>query len=277
VEQLGEETGLPVNPDAFAGQLPIALRQRLEILKALAADATILLLDEPTAVLAPPEARDLLRVLADFAARGNAVVMVTHKLPEALSAAQAVTVLRHGKVTSDGRSDTESVGSLTTAMLGVAPAMEAMARDRPQPSLDVEPVVRVEALDVPGEGRPGMAVREASLEVRPGEIVGIAAVEGNGQRELLRAIAGRVDPSRGSVSVAGPLAFIPEDRTTEALIPEFTLAENMVLGLGEEAPGVARGRISWQETAAGTARIAAQLGVVAEGPRSTAASLSGGN
>ncbi|HEX6643993.1 MAG TPA: ATP-binding cassette domain-containing protein [Gemmatimonadales bacterium] len=276
IAQLGEDTGLPVDPEAALGGLPIALKQRVEILKALAAGASILLLDEPTAVLAPPEARDLLRVLADFAARGNAVVMVTHKLPEALSSAQTVTVLRHGVVTRSGSSDSETAESLAVAMLGSSTPRTAPVRNRNIHDEGV-PRIRVQALDVGKEGGKEAAVREAALEVRAGEIVGIAAVEGNGQRELLRAVAGRIEPLRGSVSVERPLAFIPEDRTTEALIPEFTLAENVVLGLGRAAPGVRGGRIDWQETAAGTARMMADLDVVAEGPGAAAETLSGGN
>jgi simple sugar transport system ATP-binding protein len=120
-------------------------------------------------------------------------------------------------------------------------------------------------------------VRHASLVARQGDIIGVAAVEGNGQRELLRAIAGRIMPLRGRLEVARPLAFIPEDRTLEGLIPELTLAENVTLGLGAEAPWVRTGRIRWHEAQERTAQLLTQYGITASGPAAKASSLSGGN
>ena len=273
--RLGEAHRLPLDPDAYAGRLPIALKQRLEILKALAVRARILLLDEPTAVLAPGEADDLLRMVVGFAAAGNAVLLVTHKLRDALSTSNSVTVLRHGAVTFSG-SDSQSSGSLSLAMLGSrSPRDPTPARDRTHAG--AEPAVRIQALDVAREGRYGIALRGVALTVLPGEIVGLAAVEGSGQRELMRAVAGLLHPLRGTLQVAPPVAFIPEDRTTEGLIPELSLAENVVLGLGENAPGV-RGRlISWKGAAAGTAGLLDRFGITAAGPTAAAGSLSGGN
>ena len=276
--RLGEAHRLPLDADAYAGRLPIALKQRLEILKALAARARILLLDEPTAVLAPGEADDLLRMIAGFAGEGNAVLLVTHKLRDALSASQRVTVLRHGAVTFTGISDSASSESLSLAMLGSSPpGAPTSPRVRAGGAVGAEPAIRIQALDVSREGRYGIALRGATLTVLPGEIVGLAGVEGGGQRELLRAVAGLLPPLRGTLRVAPPVAFIPEDRTIEGLIPELSLAENVVLGLGENAPGV-RGRlISWKAAAAGTAGLIDQFGITAEGPAAAAGSLSGGN
>jgi ABC-type uncharacterized transport system ATPase subunit len=276
VAELSAESGLPIDPDAYAGRLPVALKQRLEILKALAARARILLLDEPTSVLAPLEAEELLRVLAGFAAAGNSVVLVTHKLSEALQACDRVTVLRHGVVTSTGSSDTESPASLSLSMLGSeAVTAQPSLRARAEPA--EAPAIRLQALDIARDGRYGIAVRGAALTVAPGEIVGIAAIEGNGQRELMRAVAGLIEPLRGVLEVRGPVAFIPEDRTSEGLILPFSLAENIVLGLGEAAPGVRGGVVSWKGVAAGTARLIDQFGVTAAGPGAPAWSLSGGN
>lgn len=274
--RLSEANRLPIDPDAYAGRLPIALKQRLEILKALAVRARILLLDEPTAVLAPGEADDLLQRLADFAAEGNAVVMVTHKLGEALSASHSLTVLRHGAVTLRGSRDSESPDSLSRAMLGTRRAIVSPAPRRPPP-VDRDPAIRAQALDVGREGRYGIALRAATLSVLPGEIVGIAAVEGSGQRELLRCVAGLLEPLRGALSVSSPVAFIPEDRTTEGLILSLSLAENMVLGLGSDGPGVSGRLVSWKVAAAGTAGILDRFGITSGGPAAAAASLSGGN
>jgi simple sugar transport system ATP-binding protein len=125
-----------------------------------------------------------------------------------------------------------------------------------------------------------VALREGALAIHAGEIVGVAAVEGNGQRELLRAVAGLVHPLRGRLEVAGPVAFVPEDRTTEGLIPALSLVENLTLGLGERAGWVSGGRIrriDWVAARRRTAELIAQFGVRAAGPGAAAASLSGGN
>ncbi len=274
--RLGEEHRLPIDADAYAGRLPIALKQRLEILKALAARARILLLDEPTAVLAPGEAEDLLSMIGGFAAAGNAVLLVTHKLGDALSRSHRVTVLRHGAVTFTGISASESRGSLSSAMMGSGPTGDSTPAPRRLPA-SAEPAIRVQALDVAREGRYGIALRGATLTVLPGEIVGLAAVEGSGQRELMRSVAGLLHPLRGTLRVTPPVAFIPEDRTTEGLSPALSLAENVVLGLGANAPGV-RGRlISWKRATAGTADLLDRFGITAAGPSVAAGSLSGGN
>jgi simple sugar transport system ATP-binding protein len=142
---------------------------------------------------------------------------------------------------------------------------------------DTPPLIRLEELEVPRETGFGIAVRRATLSVRAGEIVGIAGVEGNGQRELLRAVAGRLPPLRGRRDVAGPIAFIPEDRTTEGLIPSLSLTENVVLGSRTDDPWIRRGRVDWRIARARTAALLAEYGIVAPGPDVPAAALSGGN
>jgi simple sugar transport system ATP-binding protein len=137
--------------------------------------------------------------------------------------------------------------------------------------------VRLEELEVPRDTGYGIAVRRATLSIRAGEIVGVAAVEGNGQRELLRAVAGRVPPLRGRREVAGPVAFVPEDRTTEGLILGLTLTENVVLGSRPDDPWMRRGRIDWRVARARTATLLREFGIVAPGPDARAAGLSGGN
>jgi simple sugar transport system ATP-binding protein len=289
VHELAERVGLPLDPTARAGDLSVALKQRLEIVKALASDARILLLDEPTAVLAPGEADDLLRVVRAFTAGGGAAVLITHKLDEALAAADRVTVLREGVVVFHGEAAGRTAGALAAAMIGEGgqgklrplrfpfAALRASAQGDSGARDDRPVLVRLEELEIPRDGGYGIAVRRATLSIRAGETVGIAAVEGNGQRELLRAVAGRLQPLRGRRVVAGPVGFIPEDRTTEGLIPELSLTENVVLGSRADDPWLRRGRIDWRVARSRTARMLETFGVVAPGPDAPAAVLSGGN
>lgn len=293
VRSLAEQVGLPLDPDAPAGRLSVALKQRLEIVKALATGVRILLLDEPTAVLAPGEADEVLRMVREFTARGGAAVLITHKLDEALAAADRVTVLRQGRVVFGGVVPGETRGSLAGAMMGDGIQAEARplrvtqgdlaggASDPAGGAGDIEglgPVlVRLEELEVPRDSGYGIAVRGATLGIRAGEIVGIAGVEGNGQRELLRAVAGRLQPLRGRREVASPVGFIPEDRTTEGLIPTLSLTENVVLGSRADDPWVRRGRLDWRVARARTATLLEEYGVAAPGPDVPAAALSGGN
>ena len=276
---LSERLGLPLDPDQRAGRLSVGLKQRLEIVKALAADAKILLLDEPTAVLAPPEADELLRMVRSFTAAGGSAVLITHKLDEAIEAADRVTVLRHGSVTLNGSARQHTTASLAAAMVGeeagVPPTFQS--RTRWSAPSSTRESIRLDAVEVPRESGYGIALRHSSLSIRAGEIVGIAAVEGNGQRELLRAVAGRIMPLRGKLQVAQPVGFIPEDRTTEGLIPSLTLTENVVLGLGTEAPWIRGGRIAWSEARSSTAQLIRDYEIAAPGPAVPAGSLSGGN
>jgi simple sugar transport system ATP-binding protein len=303
VRALADRIGLPLEPDTPAGRLSVGLKQRLEIVKALATDVRVLLLDEPTAVLAPGEAEELLRVVRVFTARGGSAVLITHKLDEALAAADRVTVLRQGMVVHEGVVAGETRESLAAAMIGEGVRGESVweeARplrfaqgDEPGKAQSDEPgkargdgagkvpsarvLVRLEELEVPRDTGYGIAVRRATLTIRAGEIVGIAAVEGNGQRELLRAVAGRLHPLRGRREVAGPVGFIPEDRTTEGLIPALSLTENVVLGSRADDPWIRRGRVDWRVARARTAALLKEYEVVAPGPDVPAAALSGGN
>jgi ABC-type uncharacterized transport system ATPase subunit len=275
---LSELLGLPLDPDQRAGRLSVSLKQRLEIVKALAADAKVLLLDEPTAVLAPAEVEELFRMIRAFTARGRSVALITHKLDEAVRAADRVTVLRQGAVMLSSSVREQTVDSLAAAMIGGA-GVASGASSGPMVAArgETREAIRFDALELSRESGYGIAIRHATLRIRPGEIVGVAAVEGNGQRELLRCVAGRIAPLRGKLHVAQPVGFIPEDRTSEGLIPSLSLTENVVLGLGAEAPGVRGSTISWREAEAKTTELIRDSGIVATGPRMRAAALSGGN
>ncbi|MGN6392764.1 MAG: ABC transporter ATP-binding protein [Gemmatimonadales bacterium] len=276
VRAVADRCGLPLDPDVRVSQLSVALKQRLEIVKALATEVRILLLDEPTAVLTPAETEELLQVIARFTAAGGSAVLITHKLDEALAAASRVTVLRQGLVVLAAPIAGQTAASLAVAMLGDA-AHPARAPRADAGTAEGAILVRLEELEVPRESGYGIAVRRATVGIRAGEIVGVAAVEGNGQRELLRAVAGRIQPLRGRREVAGPIAFVPEDRTTEGLIPSLTLTENVVLGSRADDPWLRRGRVDWRAARARTASLLSEFEIVAAGPDAPAASLSGGN
>ena len=255
--------GLPLDPTRLVETLSVQLRQRLEIVMALAADARVLLLDEPSAVLAPSEVRELLHTVREFASLGGAVVLITHKLDEVFATADRVTVLRHGVVRYSGPIAGQAPASLTRAMIGA---------DLPRTSrAEVTPgavVVRARALRL-------AAAPALNFEIAAGEIVGIAAVDGNGQRALLRAVAGveRDAVFGGDLEVQQPVAFIPEDRTREALIAEFSLTENLLLGRHEHAGAW----IDWSAHRARTGELLQAFDVRAAGPDTPASALSGGN
>ncbi len=253
--------GLPLDATAVVETLSVQLRQRLEIVKALAGDARVLLLDEPSAVLAPREVTELLVLVRDFAAKGGAVVLITHKLDEVFAAADRVTVLRRGKVTFTGPAAAETPASLSRAMIGGdMPRIERPVR------VVGDVVVRAERL----------VVERAPLDfvIRAGEIIGVAAIEGNGQRALLRAIAGldEAAPISGLLEVTGPVAFVPEDRTTEGIIPTMTLTENILLG-DRTAPWW----LDWPSLRRRTTALLESFDVRGGAADTPAAALSGGN
>jgi general nucleoside transport system ATP-binding protein len=275
VVDIGRRTGLTLDPHARAEDLAIGAQQRLEIVKALARDARTLILDEPTAVLAPQETAELLTWLRSFADTGNAVVLITHKLREALAIADDVTVLRHGRVVRSGRALEETVDSLSSALLGGDDAIrhgeESVTREAAKDSRSavVAALEHVTIMDERGTPR----VRDTSLEVRAGEVVGIAAIEGSGQRELLRALAGRVRPTQGAIELPEIVGFVPEDRHRDALVLDFSLTENVALnGAGDR-----RGRLRWSALRAATASLIAHFDVRGGDTGTRARTLSGGN
>ena len=275
VEALARQVGLPLDAMALADDLSVPLKQRLEIVKALAADARVLLLDEPTAVLGPAEAEDLLRMVRAYVDRGNSAVLITHKLDEALAAADRVTVLRRGGVVRTGPAAAESREALARAMIGDAAA--EMPEEAAVPAAAGGPIIAAASLTVARAGSELPGVSGVSLAIRAGEIVGVAGVEGNGQRELLRAVAGLAEPVSGLLVVAEPVSFIPEDRTTEGLIGEMSLTENLVLGTSDTPGWAGRGGIRWAAAGRRMDELIGAFGIRAGGPAAEARTLSGGN
>jgi simple sugar transport system ATP-binding protein len=267
VESLMQRVGMSLDPAARSDTLTVAQRQALEILMALAGEARILLLDEPTASLAERDAERVLQVVRQFAQRGGGAVLITHKLEEALRYADHITVLRRGSVTLSGAAQEQDTSGLARAMLGEAPSSGGFRRQAVVGGIVASARSLVVEAVSGGSGLSGV-----DLELRSREVVGVAAVEGNGERELLRAMAGLVAPSGGIVEVTGLRCLIPEDRTTEALLPQFTLTENRAL-----ASGAGPGWIDWTAEGAATSHLIESGGVTASGPGAKAAELSGGN
>lgn len=271
VAELSGSTGLSVDPRARIERLPIASQQRVEILKALAHDATVLILDEPTALLAPAETDELLGwVRAFVAGTDKSVVLITHKLREALAAADDVTVLREGKTvyTATAVDTTEDV--LVAAMIGegVGPVI-ALKREQ---HLRRRPVLELRGVGLKtSEGR--SVLQNVDLEVSSHEVVGIAAVEGEGHRELLRILAGRTRPDAGEATLPEDVGFVPDDRHRDATILEMSLTQNMLLrGLHAR-----RGRIDWKGAREKTIAAMKSFQVRASAPETPIATLSGGN
>ena len=265
---LAEEAQLTIDPTALAGSLSISAQQKLEILKAFDRNAAILILDEPTAVLAPSETRELLKLLRRFAVRGGSVVLITHKLSEALSSADDVTVLRYGRTVYQGTAEATSAEQLAAAMLGDAPSEPVSVPSAPSGELRLQ-VTAATVLDSHGVVR----LADANLEVRAHEIVGLAGLENSGHEALLRIVAGRMEATRGTVWRGGTTSLIPEDRLRDALILGFSLTENLAL----KGAGRRRGRMNWMRLRDRAIELASEYDVRASSIDARASDLSGGN
>ena len=236
--ELAQSYGLEVDPDALVWQLAVGERQRVEILKALYRDARLLVLDEPTAVLTPQEVNDFFVTLRQIADDGRGLIFISHKLHEVMALSDRITVLRDGKVSGSTTPAETSRQQLAQMMVG---RPVKLAPDKPEVKL-AEPRLEIKGLSVMGD-RDVLAVKGADLSVHGGEIVGVAGVSGNGQRELCEAVAGLRAPIAGSVCFDGKdvtgvsprrcraagLAFVPEERMLHGAVGEFTVNENLML------------------------------------------------
>ena len=294
VHEVAARAGLALDPHARVQDLPIGAQQRCEIVKALARDVSLLILDEPTAVLAPAEAAELLRWLRGYADRGNAVVLITHKLRDALAVADDITVLHRGRTVLTTPAHHTDQSRVADAMLGGATGCTAdllTGRDQSDAVAGTADVVDADAdahadaggtaprtvfaldavavRDANGVDR----VRSATLQVRAGEIVGIGAVEGAGQHELLRVLAGRLAPTSGTCVIPERVGFVPEDRHRDAMLLDAPLFENTAL----QGAGARRGVMDWTGFRARTAALLQRFDVRASGADAVARTLSGGN
>ncbi|HEY0799127.1 MAG TPA: ABC transporter ATP-binding protein [Candidatus Baltobacteraceae bacterium] len=281
VRSLARDNGFELDPDAVVEDLPVGVAQRVELVRELARKPTVLLLDEPTAVLAPAEIDSFFATVHALAARGVGVLIITHKLQEVLAHTTRVTVMRAGRIVAEFETGQTSVAEIARAMVGgELPTVAERAATTLQPALSVHSL---------RAGAGAHALLDASFEVARGEIVGIAGVEGNGQSALADALAGVIAytgdvtfdgralrPLQPGATLRSGMRFIPQDRQREALVLSWSISEN--IALGEQRSAFARaGRIDRRALAARARTIAERFDVRTSSLDAPVASLSGGN
>ncbi|MGU3435817.1 ABC transporter ATP-binding protein [Actinomycetes bacterium M1A6_2h] len=251
VREISARFGFDVDPDALVDDLPVGAQQRVEIIKALSREAKVLVFDEPTAVLTPQETDELMVIMRQLAESGTAIVFITHKLREVREVADRITVVRLGKVVGEAE-PTASNTELASLMVGRSVELTVAK----EPATPGDPALVVDSLTVWSPSG-SVAVDDVSFEVRRGEILAIAGVQGNGQTELAEALLGLRPGSTGSITLDGKslldsdvravldagVGFVPEDRTQDGLVAEFTIAENLMLDRSVGDPFVGRGTL----------------------------------
>ncbi len=286
VRELSERYGLLVDPDARVDRISVGQQQRVEILKALYRGAEILILDEPTAVLTPQEAKELFEILSSLKSQGKSIIFISHKLNEVLEVADRITTLRRGAVVDTIPAAGATEESLARMMVG----REVLLRVEKKPGHPGEPLLQVEDLTVIDD-RGLETVRGVSFEVRGGEILGLAGVDANGQSELIDAIAGLRAVKSGRIMVDGHdlthakakealdagIGHIPEDRHRRGLVLPFTLTENLALHAYRKSPNSKRGFLNLGAMTARARRLLKEFDVRGGTPTTPAAALSGGN
>ncbi|ELZ71838.1 putative sugar ABC transporter ATP-binding protein [Haloferax prahovense DSM 18310] len=286
VIDLSNRYGFDVTPDDAIEDVSVGVQQRVEILKALYRGADILILDEPTAVLTPQEVEELFRVFEELTAQGKTIIFISHKLGEAMHAADDITVLRNGKNVGTVKADETSNEELAELMVGREVLLEPKAEPQ-EPGDEVLSVQNLSAKD--NRGIP--AVSDVSFDIREGEVFGIAGVDGNGQSQLVEAITGLRTPTGGAISykgrdvtnasrrsrIADGMAYIPEDRHERGLVMDFDLVQNGILGSQHSATFAADGRINWADARDHAERIIDEYDVRPPHADADAESFSGGN
>ena len=286
VKALADEHGLSIDPDALVQDLSVGEEQRVEIVKALYRGAEVLILDEPTAVLTPQEAEDLFEIMRSLIAEGKSIIFITHKLKEVLAIADRITVLRDGKVVGTTRPSETSEAELAAMMVG----REVILQVEKGPADPGDPVLKVEDLQV-RDIREQMVVRGVSFEVRAGEILGIAGVQGNGQAELVEALTGLAEVEGGHVWVDGKettnlrpravtetgIAHIPADRHKHGLVLGYPIDENLMLQTYYRQPFSRRTFIQPKAVRENARKLVEEYDVRTPSISTHAGSLSGGN
>jgi len=287
VERLSALYGLKIDPHAKIQDLSVGLQQRVEILKALYRGAEILILDEPTAVLTPQEVDELIEVMRNLRANGTSIIFITHRIREVLAISDRVTVLRRGKKVGTKPTSETNAQDLAEMMVG----RKVLLQVEKGPAKPGDVVLEVRDLAV-RDKRGALKVNGASFTVRRGEILGIAGVEGNGQTELVEALAGLARPESGQILLQGRditqapplkikqwgLGYVPEDRHRRGLVLDYTVADNLILGLHTQAPF--RTRLGMQDFRAikeNAVKLVEQFDIRPPYPHQPARKLSGGN
>ena len=287
-QELSEQFGLAVDPTALVRTLSVGLKQRVEILKALAVDARILILDEPTAVLSPQEVEGFFTILRKLQADGRAIIFISHKMKEVLGISDRITVLRRGKKVYLGKTGELTARELAREMIGEEIDEVERSTNSHVEGNPPDPVLQLSNLTVFGS-RNEIAVSDVSMETRRGEIVGIAGVDGNGQRELAETIMGLRHNASGTISILGAnpkginavrhsgVGYIPEDRQTTGVIAAFSVTENLLLNV-THLENIAHWNILNQKKKRETVEnLIADYDIRPPDPNIQTSSLSGGN
>ena len=286
VRELSEQYGLEIDPTIEVDDLPVGLQQRVEIIKALYRHADILILDEPTAVLTPQEANELFRIMRDLTDRGVSIIFITHKLKEVLAVADRIVVLRGGRSVGEALPAESTEASLAEMMVGRKVILQ-VDKDEANPGAPVLQIDNLEVLD----DRKQKVVKGLSLEVHAGEILGVAGVQGNGQREFVEALTGLRAIVAGTIRIAGEetthytprritemdVAHIPEDREKHGLVMSYTIADNMVLNRYYRAPYSRNAVLDREAIAENGRKLVKQYDVRTPSIYTHAGNLSGGN
>ena len=285
VRSVADRFGFEVDPDAIVGDLPVGVQQRVEIIKALSRDAKVLVFDEPTAVLTPQETDELMTIMRQLRDEGTSIVFITHKLREVRAVADRITVIRLGKVVGEA-SPTASNAELASLMVGRAVELTVHKNppQRGEGGLEVRDLRVVTANGT-------VVVDDVSFDVRPGEILAVAGVQGNGQTELIEAMVGLGERVSGSIELGGVelvgksvrgildegVGFVPEDRTEDGLVGTFTVAENLILDRSGDKAFVSGGTIRRGVLDDFAKARITEYDIRTQGPDVPAGTLSGGN
>jgi len=285
-QRLSDQYGLAVDPESLVEDISVGIRQRVEILKALYRKANLLILDEPTALLTPQETEDLFRIIHRLRADGKTILFISHKLKEIMEISDRVTVMRDGKVV-------DTVEKVDTSEVGLARLMvgrDVFLKTAPPSKKIGDVILKAENLSAINEfNRPVLI--NVNLEVRSGEILGIAGIDGNGQTELVRALIGLQKLTEGKISLSGQgitglsvkeirdagIGVVPEDRLVEGLIVDFDVQENLCLGLQRNEPFSKKGLFDWKAVSSNAENLVEKFDIRTPNIEHSARLLSGGN
>lgn len=286
VTEIAEKYGFSVNLDDETGTMPVGMQQRVEILKVLYRDVSVLILDEPTSVLAPSEIAGFLAGIRALREAGKLIFFVTHKLDEVMQATDRVIVMRHGQLVAEHQTKDSTPTMLSNEMIGREMVAQRLDRSSAAGNVVLE-VKNVHAVD----SRGAAMLKDISLHLRSGEVLGIAGVDGNGQRELSEVIAGLISKTSGSITLDGAeisqtspkarydagIGFVPEDRHATGLVLSLSVAENLVLRSIDQAPATKKGRLDRKAISALGAQTAEEFDIRPRNSELLASALSGGN
>ena len=285
IKKLSDEFKFDIDPDAIIEDLPVGVQQRVEIIKALMYDAKVLILDEPTAVLTPQETDELLNVMKILKSRGTSIIFITHKLREVRAVADKITIIRLGKVVGTqlpSASQEELANLMVGRVVDLAPNKAAF-----NPGGNVLEINDLSIFNDSGR----KVVSNLSLNIRAGEILAIAGVQGNGQSELARAIVNLEKHKSGSIKLDGKeilgstvrdslragIAYIPESRELDGLISTFSITENLILDVHDLEPAASRGQLNRSYISENATTLVKEFDVRTQSIEANSSSLSGGN